>query len=346
MLTYQTDTAPCTLGQGRVVYECAMISSIMSSVWWDGLVLNALVLILAVTLDRLLPEPPAKIHPVVWMGRTISALERIAPQSPPAALLFGCVVVVVVVGAWIALAWLLVTALVSVHPIAYVIGGAILLRTTFTVRGLSSAARQTYQALSEDRLDDAQASLRSLVSRDSTSLTAPIVAASAIESVAENTTDSYIGPWLAFALLGVPGAMAYRAVNTLDSMLGYRGSYEYLGKASARLDDAVNLVPARLSALLLLVSGALCRLSVRRAWSIMLRDRGRTASPNAGVTMSAMAGLLGAQLVKPGHYCLGEGLRDPGAEDIGTAIRVAERAAILGVAVALGLLAARHAIIS
>ena len=326
--------------------ECAMISPIMFSVWWDGLVLNALVLILAVALDRLLPEPPARFHPVVWMGRTISVLERAAPQSPSAAFLFGCAVVVVVVGVWTALAWLLVAALVSVHPIAYVMGGAILLRTTFTVRGLSSAARHTHQTLSEGRLNDARASLRSLVSRDPTSLTASMVAASAIESVAENTTDSYIGPWLTFAVLGVPGAMAYRAVNTLDSMLGYRGSYEYLGKASARLDDAVNLVPARLSALLLLVSGALGRLSVRRAWSIMLRDRGRTASPNAGVTMSAIAGLLGTRLEKPGHYCLGAGLRDPEAGDIGMAVRVAERAAILGVVVALGLLAARHAIIS
>ena len=90
------------------------------------------------------------------------------------------------------------------------------------------------------------------------------MAAAAIESVAENTTDSYIAPWLAFAILGVPGAMAYRAINTLDSILGHRGPLEYLGKASARLDDVVNLVPARLSALLLLIAGSLCRLPVRR----------------------------------------------------------------------------------
>ena len=139
--------------------------------------------------------------------------------------------------------------------------------------------------------------------------------------------------------------MAYRAINTLDSMLGYRGGYEYLGKTAARMDDAVNLMPARLSALLLLASGALSRLSVRRAWSIMLRDRRHTASPNAGLTMSAMAGLLGARLEKPGHYCLGEGMREPEAEDIGTAIRVAEQTAILGVVATVGVLAMRHAII-
>ncbi len=162
--------------------------------------------------------------------------------------------------------------------------------------------------------------------------------------MAENTTDSYIAPWLAFALFGVPGAVAYRAVNTLDSMLGFRDSREYLGKAAARLDDAVNLVPARLSALLLLASGALARLPARRGWSIMLRDQGKTASPNAGWTMSAMAGLLGTRLDKPGHYSLGEGLREPESEDIDTEIRVAELTALLGVAAALGLLVVRHAV--
>lgn len=187
-------------------------------------------------------------------------------------------------------------------------------------------------------------SLRNLVSRDSGFLTPPLVASAAIESVAENTTDSYVGPWLAFAVLGVPGAIAYRAVNTLDSMLGYRGDYEYLGKAAARLDDLVNLVPARLSALLILLSGALSRLPVRRGWRIMLQDGKRTASPNAGVTMGAMAGVLGTRLEKPAHYCLGEGLPEPQPSDIGRAVLVAERTAMLAVVVALGLMAARHAI--
>ncbi len=312
--------------------------------WWDGLVLDALALLLAVGLDRLLPEPPAKVHPVVWMGSAVAAVEGAAPQRPVPAFLFGSAIVVILTGVSTVLAWLAMSALASVHPLAYVAGGAIILRTTFTVRGLSSAARLTQRTLGEGRLDAARASLRSLVSRDTTALTPPLVAASAIESVAENTTDSYIGPWLAFAVFSVPGAVAYRAINTLDSMLGYRGCYEYLGKTAARMDDAVNLMPARLSALLLLVSGALARLSVRRAWSIMLRDRRHTASPNAGLTMSAMAGLIGARLEKPGHYCLGEGMREPKAEDIGTAIRVAEQTAILGVVATVGLLAMRHAI--
>ena len=172
-----------------------------------------------------------------------------------------------------------------------------------------------------------------------------LVTAATIESVAENTTDSYIAPWLAFAILGVPGAMANRAINTLDSMLGHRGPLEYLGKASARLDDVVNLVPARLSALLLLIAGSLCRLPERRGWQTMLRDQSLTASPNAGWTMSAMAGLLGARLEKVGHYCLGQEMPEPDADDISKAVRIGERAAALALFLALGLLAARHAIL-
>ena len=226
------------------------------STWWDVLVLNAIVLALAVLLDRLLPEPPSRIHPVVWIGRTVEFLKRPAPRRPAFAFLYGCVIVVAVVGFWSILALIAVTVLKSLGPIAYVAGGAVILRTTFTVKGLSAAAEKTRQTLLEGRLNDARMSLRNLVSRDVTSLPESLVTAATIESVAENTTDSYIAPWLAFAILGVPGAMAYRAINTLDSMLGHRGPLEYLGKASARLDDVVNLVPTRLSALLLLIAGS------------------------------------------------------------------------------------------
>ena len=322
-----------------------MISVPMFSIWWDSLVLNAATLLLAVVLDRLLPEPSERIHPVVWMGRAIAVMERAAPEGPISAFLFGCAIVIAVTGISAGLAWLAMIALAAIHPLAYLVGGAIILRTTFTVRGLSAAAKQTQQALENGGLEEARESLRNLVSRDSATLTPPLVAAAAIESVAENTTDSYVAPWLAFALFGVPGAVVYRAVNTLDSMVGYRGRYEYLGKAAARLDDIVNLIPARLSALLLLLGGALGRLPVRRAWSIMVRDHGRTASPNAGFTISAMAGLLGTRLEKPDHYSLGDGMREPNEQDIGIAIRLAEQTAILGVMLAVVLLTARHAIL-
>ncbi|MDE2992092.1 MAG: adenosylcobinamide-phosphate synthase CbiB [Chloroflexota bacterium] len=316
----------------------------MLSPWLDNLIWDAAVLLAAVLLDLLLPEPPHALHPVVWTGRVTGALRRLAPRQPVAAFAFGCVMVVVVVGGAGAAAWFGLGALASLHPIAYVIGGAVALRTAFAVTGLTSAARRTGQALAEGRLSDARVSLRSLVSRDAAALTPPLVAAAAIESVAENTTDSFVAPWLAFALFGVPGAIAYRALNTMDSMVGYRGATEYLGKAAARLDDAVNLIPARLSALLLLASGWLARLPAGRAWRTMRSDRGATASPNAGVTMSVMAGLLGVRLEKPGHYVLGSELREPAPADIDRAVRIVNRTAVLAVVVALAVLAGRVAI--
>ena len=309
--------------------------------WWGSLAVHAATLLLAVMLDRFLPEPPALIHPVVWMGRATAMLERRAPQAPGRAVAYGCLVVVLVAGGSGATAWYLMTGLELLGPAASLLGGAVILRTTFTVRGLSEAAGTTGRALAGGRLQEARESLGSLVSRDASDLAEPLVAAAAIESVAENTTDSYVAPWLAFALFGVPGAVAYRAVNTLDSMLGYHGRYEYLGKAAARLDDAVNLLPARLSALMLLTSGATLRLPLRSAWRGMVADQRLTASPNAGWTMGAVAGLLGIQLEKRGHYRLGEGHREPEAADIALAVQLAKGTAVLGVIVALAVLAAR-----
>jgi len=310
--------------------------------WWVNLAVDVGVILLAFILDWLLPEPPARGHPVVWMGRMISGFERIAPQSPKMALVFGAGAVAFIVAIWGALAWLAMVGLTELGTVAYLLGGAVLLRTSFTVQGLIMAGAATQQALETEGLERAQHSLRSLVSRDRAALSAPLVAASAIESVAENTTDSYVAPWLAFAMLGVPFAVAYRAINTLDSMWGKRGRYEYLGKCAARLDDLVNLVPARLSAGLMLLSGALLGLPARQGWRIMTRDQRTTESPNAGWTMSAMAGLLGRRLEKPDHYDLGAEFTRPGSQDIGHGNRVARGTALLGVVVALGVLTLRH----
>jgi len=303
------------------------------------------VLLLAILLDAVLPEPPPILHPVVWMGKAITILESLSPQSGNRAqFVTGAAIGVGVPLAFGAAAWGAAYGLTKLGPLAYLLGGAILLRTTFTVKGLSTAGLDTKRKLETGNLHDARASLRNLVSRDTATLSEPQVAAAAIESLAENTTDSYVAPWLAFGLLGIPGAFMYRAVNTLDSMIGYRGKYEYLGKASARLDDALNYIPARLSGILVLLSAAVLRLRVRLGCTTMWREHGRTASPNAGWTMSAMAGVLGVALEKEGHYCLGDGMREPEARDIGHAVRVGIVVAVLGIGAGVGVVAARQAL--
>ena len=301
------------------------------------------VLALALALDLALRELPGWAHPVVWMGRLASWLERLGPSGGEKASAFcwGAGMALLVPAAFGGLAWLAAAGLRELGPIPYLLGGAVLLSSTFAVSGLARAARCVQTAMSEGGTDQARRQLRSLVSRDASSLGPSLVSAAAIESVAENTTDSYIGPWLAFVIFGLPGAFAYRSLNTLDSMIGYRGQYEYLGKASAKLDDFMNLVPARLSAGLMLVAGVLNRLPVSLGWRWAWSGRRLTESPNAGWTIGAMSGLLGVVLEKEGHYRIGEGMKEPSPWHIGVSVRLAYTVAAMGMLTAMGALALR-----
>ncbi|MCH8330432.1 MAG: cobalamin biosynthesis protein CobD [Bacteroidetes bacterium] len=196
--------------------------------------------------------------------------------------------------------------------------------------------------LTDGDVAQARLGLRSLVSREPSGLSSQQTAAATVESVSENMADSICGPWLFFALFGLPGAVAYRVINTMDSMIGYHGEYELLGKASARLDDIVNLIPARLSGLLLVLASAfLPGQHAAGAWRIMWRDHARTESPNAGWPMSGMAGALGVELEKVGHYRLGEDTRPVVVGDITQAIRSMYLVAAFGLAIALALVYGR-----
>jgi adenosylcobinamide-phosphate synthase len=169
-----------------------------------------------------------------------------------------------------------------------------------------------------------------LVSRDTAALSASEVAAATIESVAENASDSLVAPLFYYAIGGLPGALLYRLINTADAMLGYRDEErEWLGKIPARLDDVVNVVPARLTAWLIVAVAFLYRYDRRQTWHIWRRDARQTASPNAGHPMSAMAGALGVELVKIGHYRLGDGLKPPVHTDIERAITILYGIAVL-----------------
>jgi len=292
------------------------------------------VLLLAALIDQTLGEPPGQVHPVVGMGKLVEVLVRRAPErSKWGALGYGGLVTAITV----ATAWW-VSALIDdwlgrLPFVPRVFARAYLFKPTFAARTLFAAGEQVRLPLERGDLAQARVALRSLVSRRTDSLDPSLVAAAAIESLAENTSDSIVAPVLAYLVAGVSGAYVYRAANTLDAMIGYRGRYEYLGKFAARLDDLLNLIPARLTAILLVsgavVSGSNGRQGLATAW----RDHRKAASPNAGWPMSAMAGALGVQLEKVGHYRLGDGLRPPRIGDIQRAER------IVGAALGIGLLA-------
>ncbi len=180
------------------------------------------------------------------------------------------------------------------------------LKPFFALRMLAEAGRSVRLSLEQGDLPAARHALQSLVSRERSELTAEQAGAAAIESLAENLSDSIVAPLLYYTLFGLPGAATYRLFNTFDAMVGYHGQYEYLGKAAARLDDVLNAVPSRLTALLIIALAPLFGGNRLKAWQIWRRDARRTASPNAGHPMAAAAGALGLQLEKVGHYRLGD----------------------------------------
>ena len=307
-----------------------------------GIPLDAGVILLAILLDLVGRELPARLHPTVWMGHTIRLVEKSAPRTRVGGLTVGALMALVIPTAWALAAWAAALGLRELHPIAYLLGGALLLKSTFAVAMLHRVAARTRSLVVDGDMPALRENMRSLVSRDVSAMGPQQAIAATVESVSENTTDSFIGPWLAFAIFGLPGAFAYRAINTLDSMVGYRGEYEFLGKAAARLDDLINLAPARLTALLLAAGSALLPgQRAASAWRIMWRDHARTASPNAGWTMSGMAGALGVALEKEGHYRLGDANRPLEAADITRAVQSMYFIAGLGATIVVALILTR-----
>ena len=289
----------------------------------------------ALFLDRVLGEPPAAWHPVVWMGRLTDELQALRrPGSPPLELLWGFYVAGVSVVAWGSLGRAAEQAAGRLPLPLGILGQAWLLKTMLSWKALEDAAGRCAGDLEEGRLEAAREHLSWLVSRDRSDLSAEEAAAAAIESVAENASDSLVAPILSYCMGGLPGAAVYRAINTLDAMVGYHGEYEYAGKGPARLDDLVNYVPARVTAAVLCLATPRRLQAVRVAW----QDHGRTESPNAGWPMAACAGALGIRLTKRGHYTVNAAGQNPGPSHVRGATRLLRICALGSVAAAAVLL--------
>ncbi|MHB8992292.1 MAG: adenosylcobinamide-phosphate synthase CbiB [Chloroflexota bacterium] len=281
------------------------------------------VIALAVALDLLMGEPPERWHPVVGMGRLVEGLERRAPREGRARqLIYGGAMEVACLAAAALPAWLLQRLLPSGSP-AKTLALALALKPTFAIRALFEFTGRVQKTLESGDLQGSRLAVGQIVSRNVERLGEPEVAAAAVESLAENGSDSVVAPLFYYAVLGLPGAYLYRMANTLDAMVGYRGRYEYLGKVAARVDDALNLLPARLAALATAATCWTAGGSPAGAWRGMRRDSLRTPSPNAGWPMAAMAGALGLRLEKVDHYVLNDGGRLPRAHDLDVARRVA-----------------------
>ncbi len=299
-----------------------------------------MILGLAALLDLILGEPGNLWHPVAWVGRGLQWGGKQAPFHGRLALLLTGALLLV--GSSLFVATLVRTLVRWAIGIGWlgILFQAWLLKCTFSLRGLVEAAREVKRALALGSVEEARRRVAwHLVSRPTERLSADQVASATVESVAENLTDSVVAPLFFYLLFGLPGAWVYRVANTSDALWGYReGELEYLGKPAAWLDDLLNWVPARLAGAGIVLGALIAGEAAGNAWRTMWRDHSRTASPNAGWTMAAMAGALGVALEKPGAYRLGGG-RLPTAGCVDRAIRVVVRASGLAVVTALAIVA-------
>ena len=258
-------------------------------------------------IDLLLGDPAWMPHPVVCMGRCISALEkllrRIFPKTPKGELAGGVILAAVLPLGTLALTGLCVWGLGLIHPALSFALQVLWCWQALAAKGLRQESDNVRRALVTGTLDDARKAVSRIVGRDTAALSREGVIRAAVETVAENFSDGVAAPLFWMLIGGAPLALAYKAVNTMDSMVGYKNDrYLYFGRAAAKLDDAANWLPSRLAALLLVAAAPLTGQNAGRAFAIWRRDRRKHASPNSAQTESAMAGALGVRLAGPASY--------------------------------------------
>ena len=301
-------------------------------------------------IDLIVGDPHGFPHPVVGIGRLISLLERLfrrlLPKTKGGEIAAGACI------------WVL-TVLISAGLPAELLYGAqklsvwlrlalesVMCWQILATKSLRDESMKVFSALRGGTLDEARQAVSMIVGRDTAQLDEKGVARAAVETVAENTSDGIIAPLLFLALGGAPLGFFYKAVNTMDSMLGYvEMPYKNIGLIPAKLDDVFNFIPARLSAFLMLAAGALLRLDVKNGWRIFRRDRYRHASPNSAQTESVCAGLLGLRLAGDAWYhgvlhrkaFIGDAVREIETDDIPRACRLMTVTALLALVLFAGI---------
>ncbi|MCI9193987.1 MAG: cobalamin biosynthesis protein CobD [Angelakisella sp.] len=264
-------------------------------------------MLLAFCLDLVMGDPRWLPHPVREMGRAISALEKglrgLFPATPGGERAAGAVLALVLPVGSFWLGWAVLWLCGRLAPWLGLAAEVLLCSQCLAARELKKESMAVYRELERGDLSAARTAVARIVGRDTGSLTAEGVTKAAVETVAENTSDGEIAPLFWMAIGGAPLALAYKAVNTMDSMVGYRNErYRYFGTAAARLDDLVNWLPARMAALVMVALCPLAGLDAEGAFRVWRRDRKKHKSPNSAQTEAAMAGALGVQLAGDAWY--------------------------------------------
>lgn len=280
-------------------------------------------------LDLLWGDPDWMPHPVVYMGKLISLLEKFLrarlPQTPKGEFWGGVILAAALPAATLAVSGTACALAGRVHPVLGFALQTLWCWQALAVRGLAVESTRVYNALMDGGLDASREAVGRIVGRDTEALDEAGVIRAAVETVAENFADGVAAPMLYMFLGGAPLALAYKSVNTMDSMVGYKNErYLYFGRAAAKLDDLANYLPSRIAALFWILAAAITGEDGKGAWRVWRRDRRNHASPNSAQTEAACAGALGVQLAGPAYYfgklyekpTIGDALRPVEPEDI------------------------------
>ena len=299
-------------------------------------------------LDSIFGDPAWLPHPVVYMGKAISALEKRLrtrlPKTPQGELLGGAVLAFCLPVGTFLLTSLVCLGAARVSPWLGLAVQMFWCGQALAARGLAQESTNVYRELVKPDLPAARKAVSRIVGRDTQNLSLEGVTKAAVETVAENASDGVIAPLLYMLLGGAPLALTYKAINTMDSMLGYKNErYLYFGRAAAKLDDAASYLPSRIAGLLWVAAAALTGNSASGAWRIWRRDRRNHASPNSAQTESACAGALGVQLAGPAYYfgeyyekpTIGDPVRPIEPEDIRRANRMMYAESVLALGIGL-----------
>ena len=301
------------------------------------MILEGIVIVgFALLLDFLIGDPKTKYHPTAWIGKLIAVLVPFTRNNSPKKELFGGILIVFAVVAIVST--LLVAldfgiSLLTIDAISLVVSlvvGSILLKTTIAIRGMQKHALAVVDALEKDDLDSARNHLSMIVKRNTKHLDKNHISSAVLESVSENTVDGITGPLFYYAIFGLPGAFVYRAINTIDSMVGYKTSlFRNIGWFGANCDTILNYIPSRLTGLVMILSALILGYNWKESFYIMRRDGKKLESPNAGFPIAALAGALGTKLEKINYYAVGDGNIEFTKSHIISAIRLMKVSSIL-----------------
>lgn len=283
--------------------KCRNRNEIKMSIW----VCQTIALALGIVLDFILGDPHGWWHPVIGIGKIITKTEtvvrKIFPKNKRGERIGGIVLVWFVILVSVAVPAVLLYAAYGIHRIAGVSLEAVMCYTMLAAKSLKTESMKVAEALERDGLEAGRKSVSMIVGRDTQRLDETGVIKAAVETVAENTSDGVIAPLIFMGIFGAVGGFFYKAINTMDSMIGYKNDrYRYFGTAAAKLDDVVNFLPARVSAVVMIAAAFLCGMDGKEAFRVFKRDRYQHASPNSAQTESVMAGALGVQLAGEAWY--------------------------------------------